>query len=123
MKKIVIKPSVRSGAVTVTADELTIDLSEAKLVDGIAEAAAQAVKADIAAAPGDRWDRTGHLRAGIKASGGTVSVPSDRLQRPELVERFRAEIASASNPLAEPVVQRAIEAAIADAVAVQKRGR
>lgn len=114
MTKVVIDPTIKRGAVTVTATPLAFDLDSRKIVDGIADAAAKSIAADIRAS--GKWVDTGKLVAGIRATGGDVSAPSDRLNRPGLVEQFQADISAARAPLDQPLVKKAIGQAAIDIV-------
>lgn len=107
--------SMKSGAVTVKAEPLVIDLDEDKFVDGPADAMAIVLKEAVANQPGKKWDQTGHLRGGIRADGGDVVVPSDRLQRAELRERFQQEVVPV-RITEDPRVKRAIQRSLDEAV-------
>jgi hypothetical protein len=57
----------------------------------LAEACAARVRADVAAAPGSRWNRTGKLLGSVAADGTAVVVTADRLQRDETAQLFADE--------------------------------
>ena len=122
--KIIIDPSGQFGDVTITAKPLTFDLDESKIIDGIAAAVAKAIVAEINAAAGDKWNKTGVLVNGIRAQASgkdyVVTVPRDRLQRDEVREKFFADIVAARKPLTPKAVQSAIGEAIADMIKVAK---
>lgn len=103
-----IDPSFKSANVECVADPLEIDEFP---LDGIADALAADLRDAIAAQPGERWDRTGHLKRGTRRDGADVVVPGDRLQRDELRERFAAEVMSPAPADSKRVVEAADKAA------------
>lgn len=106
--KTVIDFSMTSGNLKVEADPIEIDLDPEKFVEGPAEAIAEVVKDAIEAQPGNRWNRTGHLKRGVRADGGGVSVPGDRLASADVAQRFADEVMP-SDPTRDPRVVEAFE--------------
>lgn len=80
-----------------------------------ARAGADALRRAIAAQPGDKWDRTGHLASGLRASGDSVTHPSDRLQRDELKQRFFDEVVP-DDPTDDAAVAKAIEQVLSEVI-------
>ena len=115
--KVTIDPRTKSGDVTVTGDVLTV---EDWNLSGIAEALADELRAAVESQPGSKWNRTGDLVRGIRASDDAVTVPHDHLTRdPALAEKFARDVMPA-NPLADKRVQEEIEKAAAAAVRTSK---
>ena len=83
----------------------------------VAEVIRTAISDAIRALPGNRWDRTGHLVGGLYIAlvGDTweIRAPADRLETAEIMARFRDDVDLASNPLASPAVQAAIDRTLA----------
>jgi hypothetical protein len=76
----------------------------------VAEACAEIIKRAVEAAPGSRWNRTGHLLSSIDASGDSVSVPSDRLQRDDLKQLFLEECVK--DPTNDPQFNAALDESV-----------
>lgn len=113
----------KHGAVSITSRPLAIDLDPVKLATDAAQAGAAAIAADIAALPGDQWDKTGALKRGIAArqtrGGAEVTAPPDRLTRdPVLLEKLTARLAVLRDPTNDKRIEKAIEKSAADIVKV-----
>lgn len=115
-------------SVTVTDDQLTVDLDPVKLIAKPAVAIAAAIKRGILSnsattADGKRrlFVRTGTLAAGITAlPSGEIVAPPGYLQDPALVDRLRAVVPALANPLDDPQVKAAIDAT---ADTIHRKGR
>lgn len=99
--------------VDVIIEPLEIDFED--FVDEPTEAIAEVVRDSIRAQSDNRWNKTGHLLSGIQASNGEVTAPSDRLTRPDLVERFAAEVLP-DDPMTDRRVIAAAQSAMDRAV-------
>lgn len=87
-------------------------------LDGIARALADRVKRDIDTQPGDRWNKSGRLRAAIAAHGSQVVVTAaDRLGDDEVAQRFADEVLAGAQTNDARVVE-AIDRAITEAIEV-----
>jgi hypothetical protein len=114
-----IDPNMIAHGVEVRGDVLTID--DLNLA-GIAEALAAGLRDAIRDQPGDKWNKTGTLVRGVKASESAVAVPSDRLDSPDLAERFAKEVMP-PEPLADKRVVEATVKAIDESVSAKRRAR
>ena len=86
---------------------------------GVASAIADRIKRSIHAAPGNRWNKTGHLLQSISVVGNSdgsagVTVAADRLRQPEMAGVFTREILT--DPTRDSAVRSAISKAVADAI-------
>lgn len=101
----------RNKNVTVKADPLVVDLDVKPLA--VAEAMARDVKQQIEAQPDNKWDKTGTLKAGIRAeqtsSGYEVVPPPERLGSDDLLQRFTDEVMR-PDPFQAPGVNDALDA-------------
>lgn len=97
----------KTKTVSVDAEPLVIDLDLPPRV--IAEAMKADLHQQIESQPGNKWDKTGKLANGLRVStdGTEVHAPDDRLNRPELRERFHDEV-MVKNSLDSKAVDKAI---------------
>lgn len=99
---------------TVVASTIEEHSEPAPLGKGVAEAIRVGIADAIRALPGNQWDRTGHLVSSLTIAlvgdAWEIRAPSDRLETPEIMARFVDAVGvSATNPLASPAVQAAID--------------
>ncbi len=100
---------------TTKADSLELDTDPAHIAEPVAVAIKAAVQAGIRAlAP--RFNRTGHLVAGIRVErqGETylIAAPGDRLQAEEIMEQLVEATPVIQDPTSAPSVVAAIEASV-----------
>lgn len=93
--------------VTIDMEPLVVDFDVSPVP--VATAMAADVRKRIDAQPGDRWNKTGALRAGIATQktqdGAEVTVPADRLSQPELRAKFVEEVVN-PDPFEDEEVMR-----------------
>ncbi len=97
--------------ITVTGTAPIVSLN----LDLVAEALAAELRQAIASQPDGKWQKTGTLAAGIRATADEVSVSTDRLTAGRIAEAF-AEQVMPDEPLASQRVRVATEQAIAASV-------
>jgi hypothetical protein len=100
---------------------LTVDLDARAIGAEIAAAMASAISAGIRTqAP--KWNKTGTLANGITVvvdgKSHNVCAPVGRLDRPELIDKLRDDVAALASPLASAAVAKAIKSAVSKAVRV-----
>ena len=107
---------------TMVADPIDIETDESKLGQPIVEVIRSEIAAAIRAIPagpgGHRpFNTTGHLVDNLRIEpsgdgGWSVTVPSDRLQTPELLARLIQLVPMIADPMTNPKVQAAVAASV-----------
>lgn len=90
-------------------------------LSGITDALAHELRQAVESQPGERWNRTGHLKASIQGTDGAVTIAADRLQRDDLAQRFADEV-MLSAPTENQRVQAAVEKAAREAIGGGRKG-
>lgn len=111
---------MKTFTATTTVRDWTLATAD-ELADPVAHVILEVIRDAIRAVPGNRWDKSGKLLAGLRVERvgpGQYAVmpPEGRLESDALMERLVADVPLLLDPTQHPRVQAAIVDALARAV-------